>query len=76
MKSKYMWIDPDSGWKYGFPMVVGDEEHERMLLDAFCPKDCHPYVRYWPATRYEFIEDCNRQIELISKLESGNCESN
>ena len=62
MKKMVTYIDPPSGWKYGFPMAVPDPQPDDMmkwLLEQGYPQKeidvCgdHFYCRYWQ----EEVED-------------------
>ena len=60
LMTKYYWVDPDGGWRYGFPRVVTEDEYyqEDTLVNLGYPKDrvCH-YTRTWEATEQEYLDD-------------------
>lgn len=62
VKSK-IWIDPPSGWKYGFPKMIDKEANiKRVLLQSNYPSEdiefAMQYMRHWPATDEEINKHC------------------
>ena len=64
------YIDPPSGWKYGFPKIIpeGIKDHTKWIIDQGYPKRLadslgdHFYCRYW---NEELNED---DAEIISNI--------
>lgn len=55
-----LWVDPPSGWQYGFPKIWDDQEEPDMtkwLSDNGYPESekC-PYVRMWNVEEKENTE--------------------
>lgn len=53
-----VWVDPPSGWKYGFPCIWDDEEYSELedLYDAKgYPESLreHAWIRMWPVSEEE-----------------------
>lgn len=50
-----MWIDPDEGWRYGFPKLWhGEGDVDVWLAEQGYPAGKHcPYFRMWSATPEE-----------------------
>lgn len=50
-----MWVDPPSGWRYGFPKVWDSEEEpdvdEWLRKNGYPPDESATYVRMW-----EYVE--------------------
>lgn len=53
--SKWMWIDPAEGWRYGFPKLWdGEGDMDVWLAEQGYPAGKHcPYFRMWYATPEE-----------------------
>lgn len=57
----YTWVDPPSGWKYGFPKVMTKEESknvDKFLKDQGYGGDSgFKFCRFWKATEEEYKRD-------------------
>ena len=58
--NKYIWIDPDSGWKFGFPKVIREDletDDDWWVAQGYrgtSERKGPLYVRAWPATEEEY----------------------
>lgn len=47
-----LWVDPPSGWMYGFPKIWDQEKcptiHEWLRAEGYPNPDYSVYVRTWP----------------------------
>ena len=56
-----VWIDPPSGWMYGFPKIYDPETdgeiNEWLKREGYPDPRTAPYYRSWPVVEQEFTYD-------------------
>lgn len=72
-----LWIDPPSGWKYGFPKIYDNQNDgplEVWLKDNGYPlEEMSYYVRSWPV---EEVSNCETTETEIGIREEGSSQPN
>lgn len=67
MKRKVTFVDPPSGWKYGFPCIIPEDSRGSGKFEAFLRSKGYPeadiplavgYSRYWEEEIEENGKDC------------------
>lgn len=67
MKRKVTFIDPPSGWMYGFPCIIPEDQRNSGKLEGFLRSKGYPekdmelalmYSRYWEEEIEENGKDC------------------
>lgn len=62
-KQPNLWMDPPTGWKYGFPLIklaTDERSMEEWMHDMGYPANLEPdYIRMWEATNAEIADPLN-----------------